>query len=99
MIRYRSAAQARAALLANHARSAHREEFDREVGSLTVPELLLPTMLPSDASSAPPLPASYARAAYHRRRQGRGSQSAYQFEARRLASFKLAARGLGYPLV
>jgi hypothetical protein len=31
-----------------------REELDREVGWLTVPELRLPTMLPSDALVTPP---------------------------------------------
>ncbi|HEU4732214.1 MAG TPA: DUF4215 domain-containing protein [Kofleriaceae bacterium] len=32
-------------------------ELDREVGWLTVAELPLPTMLPSDTSAAPPLSA------------------------------------------
>jgi hypothetical protein len=34
-----------------------REELDREVGWLRVPELPLPTMLPSDAIATPPSPA------------------------------------------
>jgi hypothetical protein len=31
-----------------------RKELDREIGSLTIPELPLPTMLPSDPSDVPP---------------------------------------------
>jgi hypothetical protein len=34
-----------------------REELDREVGWLTVPELPLPTMLPNDALVEPSSPA------------------------------------------
>ena len=34
----------------------NREELDREIGWLTVPELPLPTMMPSDANDPPPSP-------------------------------------------
>ncbi|HEX3760888.1 MAG TPA: hypothetical protein VHW23_19455 [Kofleriaceae bacterium] len=35
-----------------------RKELDLEVGLLTVPELPLPTMMPSDALPVPPPPAT-----------------------------------------
>jgi len=46
-----------------------RKELDREIGWLTVPELPLPTMLPSEAITAPRLPGSWVRTAQDRCRQ------------------------------
>jgi hypothetical protein len=65
-----------------------RAEIDREVGWLTVPELSLPTMLPSDALTAPPSAAAYEAIVAHtpsRRLRGHGSQP-FQQPAPRLRS-------------
>lgn len=37
--------------------TAGTKQLDAEVGWLTIPELPLPTMLPSDSLAAPPSPA------------------------------------------